>query len=502
MRARVLAGAALTLCATGCSALFGGGRYTGGSSDADAGMAVEDDAFVPSDEDAGTPVDAARPVDANESVPCTDDRACAADDFCDRARSVCAPCDADGDGVLHQACVTRAGGLAWDCEPDARAEVRSVRASAFAHTLRAFLGTEELHVLYTSDETSPGIVRHARFGAGVPSDGALSDGSIGLIDYDAARAADRVVIVGYDALSANRFELEGDTVSLKAARAFGGLDASGYGGLVPSGPPMLVRADTESAFLGFSASWGSGMGGRVVMDVGGDSSFGSHIATFHERGASPSAVRFATGPNVALMPNDMTESNPFLLWAGDVRDFGSNHDPRRFDVGSLQVGQLAVTRLEGGQNIVALGAVSVGDAGGSSVRLAVGLASCNTSDETDCPFTTVDPAPQLEVDGMEQAAVAAIGVSPRTVFFATSAPRAFRIGNLDLCPAGASCSPAVPTSPVGTLPIPAPMMDGTRAVAVDLRGNPSTGMLTLGLARASRTEIQAVRVNLCFAPES
>jgi hypothetical protein len=59
----------------------------------------------------------------------------------------------------------------------------------------------------------------------------------------------------------------------------------------------------------------------------------------------------------------------------------------------------------------------------------------------------------------------------------------------------------VPTEPVGTLAIPAPMMTDTRAVAVDLRGNPITGTLTLGLARASVTEIQAIRLDLCFAPD-
>jgi hypothetical protein len=497
--ARIFAGAALTLCAAGCSALFGGGRYMGGAgSDVDAGP-TEADAFSPDRDAFSEGDDAAPPIDANMVVSCRDDGDCASDEFCDRGRTVCASCDADGDGVLHQACVERAGGLAWDCEPEVRAEVRSVRASGFAHTLRAFLGTEELHVFYTSDETSPSIVRHARFGAGLPSDAAFSDGSTGLNDYDAARAAGRVVIAGYDALSANRFELEGDAVSLKAARAFGGLGTSGYEGLVPSGPPMLVRADTESTFLGFSASWGSGMGGRVVMDIGGDSSFGSHIATFHERGASPSAVRFATGPNVALMPNDSTESNPFLLWAGDVRDFGSSHDRQPFDVGSLQVGQLAVARLEGGENIVALGAVGVG---GGMVRLAVGLARCNASDQTECGFTTSSPSPQIEVEGMEQASIAAIGVSARSAFIATTAPRAFRIGNLDLCAAGSTaCTPSVPTEPVGTLAIPAPMMTDTRAVAVDLRGNPITGTLTLGLARASVTEIQAIRLDLCFPPD-
>ena len=262
---------------------------------------------------------------------------------------------------------------------------------------------------------------------------------------------------------------------------------------------MLVTASEESAFLGFSASWAPTFGGRVVLDVGGDLMVGSHIATFHERGASPEAVLFASGPSVVLMPNDADASNPFLLWAGDLRDFGSNHDPQPFDVGSRQVGQLAVTRLEGGQNIAALGAVGVG---GGLVRLALGLASCNASDLGECAFTTSSPSPQLEVDGMEQATIAAIGVSPRSVFIATTASDAFRVGNLELCPPGSSCpSLTVPTDPIGTLAIPAPPLDDTKAVAVDLRGNPATGTLTIGLARASSAEIQAIRLDLCFAPD-
>lgn len=483
-----------------CSAIYGGGRYTGGGGEDDAGPSG-DDAFVPSDEDSGTPVDAATPIDANEVIACTDDRACGADEFCDSLRGVCARCDADGDGVLHQACVMRAGGLAWDCDPDRAAEARTLRATSFAHTLRAYLGPSALHVFYVSDDASAGGVRYASFGDGAPRDQLLQAvAPPGMAVYDAARIGpDRVVLAGYDAAGAQRYDLESDAISLKATRAFGDLASMGYMSLVPSGPAMLVNASDESAFIGFSASWGSSMGGRVVLDVGGDSFLGSHISTFHERGASPSAVRFASGPSVVLMPNDTGDSNPFLLWAGDLRDFGSNHDPQPFDVGSLQVGQLAVTRLEGGQSIIALGAVGVG---AGRVRLALGIASCNSGDLGECAFTTSSSSPQLEVEGMGQATIAGIGVSPRSVFMATTAADGFRVGNLELCPPATACpTPMVPAEPIGTMSIPAPSLPDTRAVAVDLRGNPATGTLTLGLARASAAEIQAIRLDLCFAPD-
>lgn len=489
MRTKQALAAALALGASsgGCSALFGGSRYMSGADDAsivatDTGETTQPDAFDPSAPDA--------------AQPCVDSVECGSAGYCDQVLMRCVSCDADGDGVMHQACVERVDGLAWDCEPDIPAQVRTLRIPSFAHTLRAFLGTSELHVFYTPDS---GTVRYARFGAGTPTDDMLPGAAAGsgVSEYDGQRIGDLVLLAAYDANGVLRYELEGDDVSLKGTRPFAGLEASGFGMMHPQGPIMLIRGDTTSAYVGFSAGWEGGMGGRVVMDVGGGGTMGSHVARFHDRGASPEASLFATGPNVALMPNDTTVSNPFLLWAGDVRDFDSNHGAQGFDLGSMEVGQLAVTRLQGAEHIVALGAISTG----SAVRLAVGLTDCNPTDETECAFTTpmaTETAPLLAVEGMDQQTIAAIGVSPRTTFIATTAARAFRVGSFDVCPPGGTCTPTVPSAPVGTMAINAPTMDDTRAVAVDMRGDPSRGTLTIGLARASSSEIQATRLELCF----
>jgi hypothetical protein len=481
-------GLALAALTAGCSALFGGGRYTGGE-ELDAALTETDAPEAP---------DAHDPDEDAWTLACTDDGGCSAEDFCNRTRSVCEPCDSDGDGLPHQACVERAAGTVWDCEPDERFLVENIRAASFDHTLRAFIGPSSLHVFYVSSDGGA-AVRYARFGGGTPSDMLL--GAVagpGMSRYDAARfEGTRVSLVGYDEEGALRYEVAADTVSLTATRAFGPLSTSGYDGLTAAGPPVLVLVTPEEAFLGFSARWGAaGMGGRVVLDVGGDTSFGSHIATYHERAASPMATLFASGRGAALVPNDSTESNPFLLWAGDVRDFSSNHDLQEFDVGSLNVGQLAVARLEGDAVIVALGAVGI--EGG--VRLAVGLAGCTAGDPTECSFTTSAPSPQIEVEGMEQRTVAVTGVMSRSVFLATTSPDAFRVGSLEICPRGTACTPTVPRS-VRTIPIPALPMPDTREVAVDLVGDPTTGRLTLGLARASRSEIQVARVDLCFVPD-
>ncbi|MBN8610547.1 MAG: hypothetical protein J0L92_08185 [Deltaproteobacteria bacterium] len=486
-------GLALAALTAGCSALFGGGRYTGGE-ELDAALTETD---APSgEEDAPGGPDAHDPDEDAWTLTCTDDDGCSADQFCNRTRSLCEPCDSDGDGLQHRACVERVSGMAWDCEPDERFVVQNLRATSFDHTLRAFVGPSALHVFYVSSDGGA-AVRYARFGAGTPSDvllGAVA--APGLRRYDAARfEGSRVSLVGYDDEGGRRYELSDDAVELTTSRFFGALDASGYDALMPAGPPVLVLVSPGEAFLGFSARWGAaGMGGRVVLDVGGDTSFGSHIATYHERAASPTATLFASGRGAALVPNDMTESNPFLLWAGDVRDFGSNHDPQEFDVGSLNVGQLAVARLEGDAVIVALGAVGIS----AGVRLAVGLASC--TDPTECSFTTMTPSPQIEVEGMEQRTVAVTGVTSRSVFLATTAPDAFRVGSLEICTRGTACTPTVPRS-VRTIAIPALPMPDTREVAVDLVGDPTTGRLTLGLARASRDEIQTARVDLCFVPD-
>jgi hypothetical protein len=386
----------------------------------------------------------------------------------------------------------------WDCEPDERFVVESVRTGGFDHTLRAFVGPSSLHVFYVSSDAGA-AVRYAQFGAGTPTDRLLAAvAAPGMTRYDAARfEGNRVSLVGYDDEGALRYEVVEDSVALTATRAFGALGGAGYDALMALGPPVLVLVSPEEAFLGFSARWGAaGLGGRVVLDVGGDTSFGGHIATFHESGASPTASLFASGRGVALLPNDTPESNPFLLWAGDVRDFGSNHDPDEFDVGSLNVGQLAVARLEGDAVIVALGAVGIG----AGVGLAVGLAGCAPTDATECSFVTSSPAALTEVEGMEQRTIAVTGATPRSVFLATTAPDAFRVGSLDLCARGLECTPAVPTR-VRTVAIAAPTMPDTREVAVDLVGDPTTGRLTLGLARASRSEIQTARVDLCFVPD-
>ena len=101
---------------------------------------------------------------------------------------------------------------------------------------------------------------------------------------------------------------------------------------------------------------------------------------------------------------------------------------------------------------------------------------------------------------MEQTTIAVTAVSSRSVFVATTAPDAFRLGNLEVCMPGPTCVLSVPSA-LGTVAFPAPSMTDTREVAVDLIGDPASGRLTLGLARASRTEIQATRVDLCFLPD-
>ncbi|MBN8609858.1 MAG: hypothetical protein J0L92_04710 [Deltaproteobacteria bacterium] len=126
MRPKTLALCILaTLLLPACSLVFGGDRYTGGTSD-DAGP-TETDAFVEPGTDANLPgIDTGVPIDARAipdafEVACSESDPCASGSYCREA--MCVTCDEDEDGYADTdtpaSCVTstvRAG----DCgDPDA-----------------------------------------------------------------------------------------------------------------------------------------------------------------------------------------------------------------------------------------------------------------------------------------------------------------------------------------------------------------------------------------------
>lgn len=498
-----------SLSSSACSVLYDGGRYTGGD---DMDASVPPDAFTSIPIDAGNPadtdrlVDAARPVDTNPSVdtnpgpPCASDRDCIPGQFCDASRT-CAPCDGDGDGLLHQECARRSAAWAFDCDPDTPADVRTITGINFQRTLRAYRGPTALHAFYVATD---GQVHHVKFGDGDPVDAPLDDVTR-MTAYDAARVSpDRVALVGYNASGTYRYDLEDDSITSTGSRSFSSLAASGFSDVVPRGPAMLVRADESSAYVGFSASYADEMGimndRRIVMDVGGDGSTGSHVAAFYGAAAATDALMFASGPQVVLMPPDTT-GGPFLLWTGDVRDFRTNFRPPLFNAGLNTVNQLAVTRLAGTRDETRIVALAAGRTVGGVVGLALGLAECPT-DYRDCLVQTGYPPPLVTVDGMTEPTIAALPLSMRSAIFATTQQYEFRIGRLDWCATTDCTAPEVPTSRVPTVRIAAPwMVSTTAAVTLDVRSATDWGILELGLVRASPNQIQAVRVNLCFMPD-
>ncbi len=474
--------------APGCSALFGGSRYTGGAGGEDAGAndvgALPDTALdaPPLEPDAWSIVDA--------SVPCSARAQCGLDEYCDLTLMRCTSCDADLDGLPAQEC---GGGLFYDCEPTVSPEVRSVGLiEEFQDTLRVFGVGGQIFVLHRDNQ---GAKRLALPGDTMPRALTYSTGfgtPQELEQFDAIRTPDGIVVTGYDADNLFRLALTGMGFADGPLRALVSIADRGFPSLRPSGPLTLLSATPDVAYVGFSATWG-GLDGRLVTAIGAD-----HVARFHDQAASPTDARTASGNGAAIVPTDEGAAPGVYLWGGDVRDYTTPSErllPVPDPPFSSSIGQVALAVGEprsGVRNIVA------GLAGPGAESVHVALVRCGEASTDPC-------ASSMSADYAlaESERVVALSMAPgsgTTALLFTSRPAAFVVSliDLELAGAGTITLPAVP-APLIELPVPrSTAAAGALAMDVVLDTTATPPRARLVLARAALRQIQVVEMEACL----
>ena len=238
----LLSGACLIAAAgTGCSVLFGGSRYVGGTDLDAAEPDLDASSDAASDEDVSGPIDPDAHVEdayagPDAVTPCVDTASCGADEVCDPERSVCLPCDGDGDGIRARGCAMDDRRF-FDCDPDHASRVTSmVLTDGFQDTLRVFHEGGETHVFFRD----PRSVNTFQVGVdGVQRE--LDYGGVRVDEIDAVRTPDGVVIAGVHREGFVQYVLEPSGPEERGALLYA--DTAEFGTiLVASSVPAILSA--------------------------------------------------------------------------------------------------------------------------------------------------------------------------------------------------------------------------------------------------------------------